>query len=286
MLEILTTNRVANSCSTVKRMSRLLGLVLLLLTIFVSACAVVQAYARGYKTNDNGLKPGMIVVINTTSAPGEPLVERATRESVDRAIGITTEIEDNLVTVASGEQQVYVQMAGVASAYVTDTNGGVVKGDKLTLSPLKGILMRGNEVDPIVATALEDFPDGAAQAQPVTGESGATTARLAKLNVALENSLVTDQEGPSDESAIERLGRAVIGRDVGELQVIVALIIFFIVLVSEGSIIYGAVSSGIISIGRNPMAKDVIRRELIRVLGLALVVLLIGLGAIYLVLRI
>jgi hypothetical protein len=44
---------------------------------------------------------------------------------------------------------------------------------------------------------------------------------------------------------------------------------------------YGAISSAITALGRNPLARSAIRREMIRILFVAIIVFLIGLGAIY-----
>lgn len=286
MFKIPTINKFINSSSKTGRLGGLLYLLLIIWTLLVSTVALAQGYSRGYQTDDAGLRPGMVVAINTTNTHDEPFVERATRELVDRAIGVTTNVEDNLVTLASGEQSVYVQTTGTANVFVTDVNGVVAEGDQLTISPLKGVLMRGNDADPVVARALEDFPSDPAKLEPVSLDNDQITAGMASMSVSLDSALVANQPLQPSPSALQRLGRSIVGRDVGELQVIVALIIFFIVLVSEGSIIYGAVSSGIISIGRNPLAKGAIKHELIRIFALALIVLLIGLGAIYLILTV
>ncbi len=250
------------------------------------AVAGAQGFARGYHTDDQELQSGMVVVLKATGTADKPQVERASRENIDRVIGVATEIEDNLVTVVSGEPEIYVQNSGVVEAFVSDMNGVVKKGDTLALSPLKGILMRGDETLPVVGKALEDSTPGSAGAQTVAAGNGQMAANVAKITILLDSSLVTYPESELSESALQRLGRTLTGREVSEMQVVVALIIFFIVLVSESSIIYGAVSSGIISIGRNPMARRAIKGEMLRVFGIAAFVLLVGLAAIYIVLRI
>jgi hypothetical protein len=268
---------------TISGLTAVLGMILAVVTVFGPAYAQ-GGFARGYGTSDRELQPGMVVALSPSSSPGDPLVERATREAIDRVIGVATELDDNLVTITSTTHQVYVQDDGEVQAFVSDMNGQVSRNDRLALSPLKGILMRGDDTTPVIGRALENFTDIGAQTQQVQTPSGSQTVKTIKISIALGSSLVYDQG--QQESSLQRIGRSITGKQTSDLQVIVALIIFMIVLVAEGSILYGAISSGIISVGRNPLAQNIIRGELLRVIVVALAVLLIGLGAIYFILHI
>ena len=62
------------------------------------------------------------------------------------------------------------------------------------------------------------------------------------------------------------------------------MIMFVIVLIAEGGIIYGAISGAITAPGRNPFANKIISGELI--ITMALVVLILGLGGVYAILRV
>ena len=83
---------------------------------------------------------------------------------------------------------------------------------------------------------------------------------------------------------MSKLGKSLVGRDVGEIRVLIALLVFMIVLIAEGGIIYGAVSSAITALGRNPLARKVIQREMLQVFVVAIIVLVVGLGAMYAIL--
>lgn len=264
----------------------ILSVLVVLMAIFMVKAAGAQGVARGYFTHDQDLKNGMVVALSISGSGDKPYVERATRENVEKVIGVTTNSEDTFLTIGSSEQQVYIQTTGVASLFVTDINGDIKKGDKLTLSPLKGILMRANDASPTMGTALEDFSTMNAESQTVESSDGTKTALVNRLSVSIDGILTRQPAFVESKTALEKLGEAITGKRVGELQVIVALVIFFIIMVAEGSIIYGAISSGIISIGRNPMARGAIRGEIFRILIVAVIVLIIGLGAIYLILQV
>lgn len=258
--------------------------VTLVLLLVISHSVAVLALARGYNTDDSGLKPGMVVAITNENDRDNPKVERASTENASRAVGVVTTDGDSSVTISSGTKQVLVETGGEVDAYVSDINGAVKQGDLLEVSPLRGILMKADNVDGVVlGIALEDANLDEEDSYTVDLTGDKKTALITRLRISLDQKAISTAPQKTD-SSLERLGKSVVGKDVSEIRVVVALIIFIMVLIAEGAIIYGAVSSAITSLGRNPLARNVIRSEVTRVLAVALAVLLIGLAAIYMIL--
>lgn len=265
---------------------------LLLLSFFVLLSAPTHALglAQGYLTTDNSLKPGMVVQLaSDDSIPGggESSVERATIEGSDRVVGLAAMAEDSFVVIANGQQQVYVQTTGEATALVSDINGSIVKGDNLTISPIRGVLMKANPNDPGIrfGTALEDYPTEFETYEIDGGSSGITEATVASVRISLDSNAFSNNESET-QSPLAQLGRSIAGKDIGEIRVLIALVIFLIVLIAEGTIIYGAISSAITAMGRNPLAGKSIKKELVKILFVALIVLLVGLSATLAILKI
>lgn len=252
------------------------------LSFFTSAQA--QDFARGYSSRDEGLKPGMVVALSD-GTKDKPEVERAGDKDLSKIIGVTVLSRDTLVTIASGDDRVYVQSKGEVDVYATDINGVIKKGDAVAVSSLRGLVMRGTNDTARIGLALEDFPEANEDITIVKEDGTTQIVRLAKIKITLANGIAERASG-SFESPLERLGRSITGRTVGELQVIIALIIFIIVMIAEASIIYGSVSSAITSLGRNPLARKVIVRELIRVFLMVVVVFAVGVGSIYIIISI
>lgn len=268
---------------------KLVGITLgvsIFISLFSVATVFAQNVAQGYFSDDTNLKPGMAVQLSTSSTAEEPKVERATATEPKKIIGLATSPGDSFVVIGRGQQQIYVQTTGEANAFVSNIGGEIKKGDLLTISPLKGVLMRTTDDsgDVIFATALEDFPTAEAQKYSIDGGDTDTKESLvATITVNLDGHSFSQGEG-ANNSALAKLGRSIVGREVGEARVIIALIIFLIVLVAEAGIIYGSVSSGMTALGRNPMASKLIKKELLRVFVIATLVLAVGLGSIYAVL--
>jgi hypothetical protein len=178
---------------------------------------------------------------------------------------------------------VFVQITGEVDAFVSDINGKAKNGDLLTISPILGVLMKAdNSSTTIIGIAVEDFDETNAETRKLTEDGENREVKVVKTRLSLDRKAASNNRSTTADSSLEKLGQAITGRtDVTEVQVIAALIIFLMVLVAEGAIMYGAISSSITSLGRNPMARKIILRELFRVLLITFGVLVVGLAAIY-----
>ena len=243
--------------------------------LIVLSPTAVLAIAKGYQTDDDKLVSGMVVSLSNNDS--NTTVSRASRDSATKVVGIAMPVSDSTVAITSRSADVYVESQGEVWAYVTDLNGEVKRGDLLTISPLRGMLMKamsdGSEV--IVALSADNFTTGAAE--EVTLESG-QKAHVEKILVNL------DQKTLSALPVFQRLGRSLTGKTVSDLRVLVALVIFTIVMISEAAIVYGGVTSAINAIGRNPLAREYIKKELLQVLAIVIAVLMVGMLSIYAIL--
>lgn len=259
-------------------------LALTVLGIFLVSCgAQVTAIARGYSTDDEGLATGMVAAL---SESGDSEVERADQSSGKRIVGVVTTTDSSSVTVASGDSQVLIESEGDVQAYISDIGGAVEKGDLLTLSPLRGILMKAtdNATGSIIGVAAQD--SSSVQETEVTkymysdgNTSKSTQIVKIKINLNKQGANTTGQS--TEPSPLSKIGESVTGKRVSDIRVLAALIIFILVLIAEGGIIYGAVTSAVTALGRNPLARKMIRREMLRIIIVAIGVLGVGLAAVY-----
>lgn len=257
-------------------------LIILLFSLLFASALPAYAITKGYLSDDAGLLAGMVVQLSNKSE-GDPKVERATLEKADHIIGVATTVAESPVTIASGEQSVYVETSGDVSTFVSDINGEVKKGDLLTISPLNGILTKyivGSEST--FGLAMEDAVSKPSEAYTIQTPEGEKSTNVAKIQVNLDQKNLDNSS--KSLSALEKFGQSVTGKQVSELRVIVGLIIFIIVLIAEAAILYGSISSAVTSIGRNPLASKTVKRELLKVMVMAALAMLVGLGAVYVVL--
>jgi hypothetical protein len=251
-----------------------LPLAVLMLSAFGGA-RLAHSISQGYSTSDTTLKKGMVVSLSSDSTQDHPAVQSADVTNVDKIVGVVVGMNDTLITVGSSTAQIYVATTGQLPAYVSDFNGSVKKGDLISLSPLKGVLMKADDNGSIgvMGTALEDYPLSSAQTVTVNDSSGKpATVHVGLVNVDINMKPTT--VSTSSQNWLQRLGKSITGHNVSELRVVAALAIFVTLLVIEGTVIYSAVSGSLISMGRNPLAKNQILWQLVRSMGMAFVVLL------------
>jgi len=100
------------------------------------------------------------------------------------------------------------------------------------------------------------------------------------------------KKNPNDKSTksdlpefLQRLGQQIAEKEVSPIRIYLSLGITLISILAAIAILYSGVRNGVISIGRNPMSKKSIFRALLEVILTSILILIIGLFAVYLLLR-
>ena len=267
-----------------RKISFALGLVIALLGLYSVGISAATAITKGYSTEDTELKTGMVASFSDNSTTSGSYVERATSNNSDSFAGIVVKVDDSAVTVSNRTDTVFVADSGTVKAFVSDINGVPSKGDQLVISPLKGILMKktiNDTKERIVAVSNSEFGQATNTQQTVRSEDGEKITQVQQLEVAIRK----DQQNNSnsDKSAIEELIFAITGKQVRLIRLVIAMTILFIILIVVGSIVYGAVSSSITAVGRNPLSRKSVYKQLAQTGALTLMILLFGIAGIYVV---
>lgn len=267
-----------------KRISLVIVLTMAMLGLCSATLLAATAITKGYSTEDKELKIGMAASFSDNSASSGSYVEKATYTNSGSFAGIVVKVDDSAVTVSNRTDTVYVADSGIVKAFVSDINGVPKKGDQLVVSPLKGILMRRTSEtnkERVVAVANSDFGKSESTEQTIELDKGNKVTKVEQLEVSIRKDQTDDSS--SDNSAIEELVFAITGRQVRLIRLVIAMTILFIILIIEGSIVYGAVSSSITAVGRNPLSKKSVYKQLVQTGALTLMILLFGIAGIYVV---
>lgn len=269
-----------------RRVSRV-GLAVFVVGLISLFTSVVQAgtISEGYQTDDTTIGVGTAVALQTTDS--EDKIIPATIGNAENFVGIVTTVDENLISLRNQSSDVLVTTAGEVNAYVSDVDGSVAAGDAVAVSPLRGILSGAQNATEtgIVGVALEDFPTENLEERTVSTQSGnQKTVTIAKMRIQLGRDFASKEVAEQQKSFLVIAGESVTGQSVGQAQVIAALIVLLIVMIVEGSIIYGAIHSTIGALGRNPLSKRAVFKQLLQVSWLALLVLIFGFGAIFIIL--
>jgi phospholipase/lecithinase/hemolysin len=254
------------------------ALLITLAVLCLGGTAAADSIAYGFTSSDTGLQVGMSA---SYASNGAKTIVRASSANTSRFVGIVSKQDGT----SSTEDGTYVVESGTASAYVTTLNGPVHDGDYLSISPIKGMLMVTPTTGSIksVGTALANQDTSHATSQTVTLSDGSRkTVQISAVSISINNQAVT---APQQQSTfLSDIGKTVVGKNVSIVRVVGALLLLVSLLLIEGITVASAIVATIRSIGRNPLAKEVIYDGLIRTMVIAAVLLISGLGAVFLVL--
>jgi hypothetical protein len=261
----------------------------ILAAVFVS---IVPAHAQGnssisqgFQTTNNNISSAALVGIQKDSSNA---IELSATSNKDRMVGVVG--DKPLIELSGGGSGVQVVTSGLTLALVSDINGKVVNGDKITASPIEGIGMKATESSMVVGTAQGDLSGVETETREVKTKGGTKQkVHIGLLPVQVSVAYYSVPEGAGASfvpSFLQDLANSVSGRNVSPVRVLVAALILLLLFVSITVLLYSAVRSSIISIGRNPLSESAVRKSLLEV-GLTVgAVLLFATLVIYLVLTV
>ncbi len=237
--------------------------------------------AQGYavSTDRGQIVSGALVSLKSDSQS----VELAATDTVDRLVGVVD--QKPLVVISGNAQESQIVLSGTTAVLVSDINGTIKAGDKVTASPIAGVGMRATTDARIVGGAQTDFDTGKAQTQTITDIHGASHevhVGYIQLQVGLAN-----YQAPGSNFLppfVQNIANSVAGRQVSLIRVVFATILLLFSFVSIAILISSSIRSAMISLGRNPLAASNIRKSIYQVGGVTLLVLGATLVACYLIL--
>lgn len=251
-----------------------------------SNAPVTQSYGT-----DSVVQKGMIVRLNPKdSSKVEPLREDQSKDM----LGVVVAANDAALSLTSdlSKRQVYVATYGKYEVLVSTQNGGIAAGDLISISTIDGIGMKADgDTETVIGKALSGF-DGTAN---VLGTSTLTDTGGKKTEVSLGRIRlqVLVQPNPLRSVALptaftnflSRVGYSVSNKTVNPGRLYLALLVLIIASFVSAILMFSGVKSAMTAIGRNPLAKKAIYRSLIQVIISSLIVFIIGIFAVYLLLK-
>lgn len=259
------------------------GLVVVLMLFGATAYAAIS---QGYKANGQ-LLAGSLVGLDSASSN---TVKQADSDHPEDLIGVVVPTDTSLLTLTTDKTDVQVATAGQASALVSTVNGDIKAGDKITTSPVKGVGMKAVLSTKVVGVAQGDFNSSTkgATSHDLKDKSGKTkTVSIGEVPVIV--GVVYYVAGADDTKTIipkylQQLINAISGKKVSPLRIIISGVLLLFTLLAIGIILSGSVRSAIISIGRNPLSQSAVYRSLLHIILACSGILLVTLGAVYLIL--
>lgn len=265
----------------------LVALFLLVLVSLTSPLEAQTAFTQGYGTDDQ-LQSGMLVRLKENDSSKVSILAY---DQLEHMLGVVVDANDAPVTLSAEGQKVFVATGGKYNVLVSNQNGEIKAGDYLTASALSGIGMKASpSEEKVIGRALADFngKESVVGTTEVKDTSGATK-KVSFGRVSADIGVTRNPSYGSDEADLPKFVRkaaeSIAGKKVDTSRVYMAMAVFLICTVVAGTLMYGGVRSGIISIGRNPLSKKSIIRGMLQVVIFGLIIFILGIFGVYLLLK-
>ncbi|MDB5179770.1 MAG: rane protein of unknown function [Candidatus Saccharibacteria bacterium] len=267
--------------------------------VSVAAIAIPPAFAaasygggsvQGYAA-DTPLDNGTVVQLSGTD-PSK--VKIGVQANLQDMFGVTVDRSQLLVASSNDalKNEVFVAVSGTYGVLVSNQSGSIAVGDYLTMSSVNGVLMKaGTDETTVFGRATEAFDGkgitlGTTTLKDTTGKDNKTVT-LGSIPVTVDI-----KHNPNDKTTkvnvpdfLERIGVAIAEKPVSQIRLYLSMIITGLSIITAIAMLYSGIRNGVISIGRNPMSKKSIFRALLQVIVTSLLILVIGLFAVYLLLK-
>ena len=283
-----------------KRLRIVSALAVMVVTAGIAILSGVVAYAASYGGGgvsgyaaETPLDNGTIVQL---SGKESAKVKIASQDQLQNMFGVTVDRNQLSVTLSGGnlENEVFVAVSGTYNVLVSTQGGPIAVGDYVTLSSVNGVAMKaGTVADQATvfgrAQAAFDGKGVTLGTTTLKDTTGKTTGTVTLGSIPVTVDIKRNPNEKSTEAnlpdVLQRVGQAIAEKEVSPIRIYLSLAITAISLIAAIAVLYSGVRSGIISIGRNPMSKKSIFRALLQIIITSILILVIGLFAVYLLLK-
>ncbi len=253
------------------------------LMIMASVSAAGASVAQGFKTSMADPPAGALMAPPQDAPDTE---EWATPQRAERLAGVSS--NNPLISVSDSTSNVQVITQGTAPTLVTNMNGEIKTGDPIAVSSIEGVGMKAIESGVIVGIAETDFDSASATERVIANADG--SPRTVRVGVVAVRggvvAYITGKQSTAIPSLLQDFANNVAGRQVSVVRVLFATLLLLLLFATVTVLLYGAVHSSIISIGRNPLSEAILRKSLSQVGWLVGVITTVGLISTYLILRV
>lgn len=253
----------------------------------LAATGADQGLVRSYGTNAN-VRLGMIVALN---AKNPNKVEPLTAANINDMFGVAISPSDAPITV-SGDTgtQVYVATQGQYDVLVSNQNGIIKAGDYISISALNGIGMKASEDEPtILGRAASDLTSNHILQNNVkitTGSGDQVVAiGVVPVTIAIAGNPSAGHGTGNLPGFLEVASSNIAAKPVAASRVYAGIAVLLLSAFISGAVLYSGVRGSLLSIGRNPLARHSILGGLSETVLAGVVVFILGLFAVYLLLK-
>ncbi|HSW90606.1 MAG TPA: hypothetical protein VLF64_01270 [Candidatus Saccharimonadales bacterium] len=244
--------------------------------------------AQGYAA-PSPVDIGAIVTLNKDTQS----VVTAKQAQLQNMFGVAVDRNQLAFAVSNStvQNETYVAVSGTYNVLVSTQGGAIESGDYVTLSSVDGIGMKASTADKTVfGRAAASFDGktltlGKTELKDSSGAAKTVTLGTIPVTINIERNPNVKSTKVNVPNWLERFGVQIAEKQISPIRIYLSMGITAVSLITAIVMLYAGVRNAIIAIGRNPMTKRSIFRALLEVILTSILILVIGLFAVYLLLK-
>jgi hypothetical protein len=249
---------------------------------------LASAASQSFDVLNNNAKPGMLMSLTLNTG----VVEPASDKNANRLIGVYEPATESSLNKQAGQAPVATD--GMVQTLASTLNGPILVGDKVGTSSVVGVGAKSIGSGYVVGTAqssLDSKTKGtiSAEVKDAAGHSHKVYIASIPVVVKVQPSATITKPTVVPKTVVPKTIQSVADSIAGKHVTLIALLLGFVLMAMgilfAGLITSTAVRSGFIGISRQPLAKRIITRQILRALALSFVILSMGLASTYLILK-
>lgn len=189
------------------------------------------------------------------------------------------------------QQQVLVATSGHFDVLVSNQNGPIKVGDYVTISSIDGVGMKANQIqDEVLGKAAGDFSGttnviGTVQLKSTLGSTTTVTIGRIPVDLSISHNPLYARAADYVPGFLSKVADTVANRPVSSARIYLSMAVLLITAMVTGNMLYSGVRSGMQAIGRNPLSKKSIIKSLLETVIAGLIIFVVGVLAVYLLLK-
>jgi len=209
-------------------------------------------------------------------------------------LGVVVPAENATIVLAPqtvSRQQVLVATSGHYDVLVSNQNGPINIGDYITISAIAGVGMKAdddqNEVLGKAAGAFSGTANviGSVALKNTIGHTTTVSIGRIPVDIVIAHNPLFQKSADYVPSFLSKVAVAVATHPVSAARIYLSMALLFVTALVTGNMLYSGVRSGMTAIGRNPLSRKSIIRSLIETVIAGLIIFVVGVFAVYLLLK-
>ncbi|HWB38904.1 MAG TPA: hypothetical protein VG604_01565, partial [Candidatus Saccharimonadales bacterium] len=251
---------------------------------------IIQSVTQSYNA-DASVQVGMIVELKAKSPD---TVIPVPQGDIQAMLGIVIpESSANIVLTPEKvtQQQVLVATSGHYNVLVTSQNGPIKVGDYITVSAISGLGMKAsqNELE-VVGKAAGNFSGssdviGSVKLKDSLGKQISVNIGRIPVDIAVSHNPLYSKSVDYVPGFLAKIAVTVANHPISAARIYLSMALMLITAFITANMLYSGVRSGMIAVGRNPLSKKSIIRSLIQTVIAGLIIFVVGIFAVYLLLK-